>query len=431
MVSKGSAGAKVIEFQSSGAFERAADAIEIVPVGTLPPLGVVPAKMHAWVIRKERHGEPLTSFQEEVIDVPELGPNEVLVASMAAGVNYNGVWAGLGKPISVLDGHKQPFHIAGSDCAGIVWKVGTAVTKWKVGDEVVLHCNQTCGECAACNGYDPMGCDEQKIWGYETSWGSFAQFCKVQSQQLLPKPKHMTWEEAASYGLDLFTAYRMLIDRAELKPGETVLVWGGAGGLGTFACQIANMIGATPIAVVSSDEKAAMAMQFGAAGTINRKNFPGLAYKPNETPEQKKERLTAAKAFGKAFMQAAGTNKGPDVVFEHPGQETFPTSVFIAAKLARIVICAGTSGYDLNFDVRHLWMRQKSIIGSHFAHAEECWRANDLVIKGKIRPCMTQVYTYADIPRSHDDMLHNRHMGKLSCLVSAPRTGMKTLEDMG
>ncbi len=404
--------------------------VDLVPVGTLPSLGVVPRRMHAWVIRKARHGEPLASFQEEVVDTPEPGPNEVLVLSMAAGVNYNGVWAGLGKPVSVVDVHKHPFHIAGSDCAGIVWKVGSAVKRWKIGDEVVLHCNQTCGECAACNGYDPMGCENQRIWGYETPYGSFAQFALAQSQQLMPKGEGATWEEAASYSLDLCTAYRMLVDRANLKPGETVLVWGGAGGLGTFACQIAKMLGATPIAVVSSEQRGEMARRFGAAGTLNRKDFPGLAYTPNETPDKKKTRLEAAKAFGKAFMKVADTNRGPDVVFEHPGQETFPTSVFLAARMGRIVICAATTGFDLAFDVRHLWMRQKQIIGSHFAHAEQCWRANDLILKGTIKTCMTELYTYADIPRAHDDMMRNRHMGKLSCLVGAPRAGYRTRSEI-
>jgi crotonyl-CoA carboxylase/reductase len=403
---------------------------DVAPLGTIPPLGVVPQRMHAWVIRREGHGEPLKSFREEVVETPEPGPNEVLVLSMAAGVNYNGVWAGLGKPVSVLDVHKHPFHIAGSDCAGIVWAVGGAVRRWKIGDEVVVHCNQTCGECAACNGYDPMGCENQKIWGYETPYGSFAQFTLVQSQQLLPKAADMTWEEAASYALDLCTAYRMLVDRAKLRPGETVLVWGGAGGLGVFACQIARMVGAVPIAVVSSEEKEKLAMRFGAAGTINRRDFPDLAYTPHETAERRKARLEAAKALGKAFMKIAGTNNGPDVVFEHPGQETFPTSVFLAARMGRIVICAATTGFDLAFDVRHLWMRQKKIVGSHFAHAEECWRANDLVLKGKIKPCLTEVYRYQQIPRAHDDMLHNRHMGKLSCLVSAPRPGLRTRAEL-
>jgi crotonyl-CoA carboxylase/reductase len=159
----------------------------------LPPLGEVPSEMDAWVIRKDRFGEPLESFRRERMKTPEPGPGEVVVLVMAAGVNYNGIWAGLGKPVSVLDVTKKDFHIAGSDASGVVWKVGPGVTRWKVGDEVVLQCNVTCGQCAACNGFDPMACEEQKIWGYETPYGSFAQFTLVQAQQCLKKPKDLTW----------------------------------------------------------------------------------------------------------------------------------------------------------------------------------------------------------------------------------------------
>ena len=130
---------------------------------TIPPLGEVPAEMPAWVIRKERFGEPLQSFQLESMKTPEPGPGEALVLVMAAGVNYNGIWAGLGKPVSVLDVTKKDFHIAGSDASGIVWKVGAGVTRYKVGDEVILHCNVTCGQCPACNGFDPMACEDQKM----------------------------------------------------------------------------------------------------------------------------------------------------------------------------------------------------------------------------------------------------------------------------
>ena len=160
---------------------------EIVPVGSELPVGVVPERMHAVVIRPEREGEPVDSMQIEEVAVPECGPNDVLVKVMAAGVNFNGVWAARGKPVSVMKMHPdEPFHIAGSDASGIVWKVGDAVSRWKPGDEVVLHCNQTCRQCPACNGSDPLACPNQRIWGYETNWGSFAQFTRVKVQQLLP-----------------------------------------------------------------------------------------------------------------------------------------------------------------------------------------------------------------------------------------------------
>jgi crotonyl-CoA carboxylase/reductase len=400
-----------------------------VPVGVAPPLGVVPTHMDAWVIRKDRHGEPMTSFQREEIPVPMPGPNEVLVYVMAAGINYNGVWAGLGKPVSVLDVHKKDFHIAGSDMSGVVWKVGSAVTKWKVGDEVIAHCNQSCGECPACNGGDPLACEQERIWGYETPYGSFAQFTLVQGQQLLRKSPEMTWEEAASYGLTYFTAWRMLVDRAKVRPGEDVLVWGASGGLGVFAVQICKMMGARAIGVVSSPQKAKLVMELGAHATIDRNEFSDLAWHPNESPEQTTKRMDATKAFGKKFWDLTGSKKGPDVVFEHVGQETFPASVFLANRFGRIVICGATSGFDLHFDVRHLWMRQKQIIGSHFANADECHRANEVMLRGAIKPVLTAIHPYQDIPWTHELMRQNKHVGTMACLVGAPTPGLRTLTE--
>jgi hypothetical protein len=153
---------------------------ELYEVGEIPPLGHVPKNMYAWVIRRERQGEPLVAMQQEVVPTPELDSDEVLVMVMAAGVNYNGVWAALGKPVSVFDVHKAPYHVAGSDAGGVVWAVGSKVRRWKVGDEVVVHCNQDDGDDEECNGGDPMNSPSQRTWGYETSDGSFAQFCRVQ-----------------------------------------------------------------------------------------------------------------------------------------------------------------------------------------------------------------------------------------------------------
>jgi crotonyl-CoA carboxylase/reductase len=196
--------------------------------------------MYAWVIRRDRHGPPEQSMQLEVVPTHTIGEDEVLVLVMAAGVNYNGVWAGLGLPISPFDVHKQPFHIAGSDASGIVWAVGAKVKRWKVGDEVVIHCNQDDGDDEECNGGDPMFSTSQRIWGYETPDGSFSQFCKVQARQLMKRAQHLTWEESASYTLTLATAYRMLFGHRPhiLRPGHNVLVWGAAGGIGSMAVQL-------------------------------------------------------------------------------------------------------------------------------------------------------------------------------------------------
>jgi crotonyl-CoA carboxylase/reductase len=391
-----------------------------LPLHTVPTtLGDTPEMMQAVVIRKEREGAPLQSMVVEEVPVPEPGPSEVLVMVMAAGVNFNGVWAAQGKPVSVFKMHKEPFHIAGSDASGIVWKVGKEVRRWKVGDEVVIHCNQSCGQCPECNGFDPLACSEQKIWGYETSWGSFAQFCKVQSQQLVTKPRQLSWEDAASYGLTFFTAYRMLVGQAQVKPGDNVLIWGAAGGLGIFAIQLCKVLGANPIAVVSSPDKIELVKSLGAEMFINRREF-GFAKRPGETPEQEKARAGEMRRFGAEIRKLTG-GKDPDIVFEHVGQETFPTSVFVCKRFGKIVICGATSGFNLDFDVRYLWMRQKQILGSHFANAYQAERANELVISGKIKPVLDQVFDFADTPKAHQLMMENKHKGKLGIRVQAPQ----------
>jgi crotonyl-CoA carboxylase/reductase len=383
--------------------------VKRLELGVVPTeLGVLPEKMLAVAIRKDREGDPKSAMQIEEVAIPEVGANEVLVLSMAAGVNFNGVWAARGAPVSVFKMHKEAFHVAGSDASGIVWKVGSEVRRWKPGDQVVIHCNQSCGQCPECNGLDPMACEQQKIWGYETTWGSFAQFTKVQAQQLLPKPSHLSWEEAASYGLTYFTAYRMLVDRAELKPGDNVLVWGAAGGLGIFAVQLCKLMGANPIAVVSSPDKVELVREFGATMTIDRRKFDFS------------KGIEATKAFGAEIRKLTG-GKDVDIVFEHVGKETFATSVIVAKRFGKIVICGATSGYDLDFDVRYLWMRQKSIIGSHFANAYEAERANRLVIDGKIKPVLDKVYPFEKTAEAHQLMAENKHKGKLAITIQAPR----------
>src|SRR5687768_17168546 len=243
--------------------------------------------MAAWVIREERFGEPKDAFQIEEIEVPEPGAFEVIVRVMAAGVNYNNVWAALGKPVSVMKYGDHPefgHHIGGSDASGVVWKVGEGVTRWKVGDEVIVHCNMASYEDVEVHGLDPMAAPSQMIWGYETTWGSFAQFTKVQAQQLIRKPANLTWEEAASYGLVYFTAYRMLITRCNLQAGDKVLIWGAAGGLGVFAVQLCKMAGAQCVGVVSSEDKGKLVMELGAEGYINRDDFKGMMRKGGESP---------------------------------------------------------------------------------------------------------------------------------------------------
>jgi crotonyl-CoA carboxylase/reductase len=412
---------------------------DIYDLGQIPDLGAVPAQMHAQVIRQARYGEPRQAFRQESVPVPEIGPREVLVYVMAAGVNYNNVWAALGIPVDVIKtrqkkGEKEDFHIGGSDASGVVWKVGKDVQNVKVGDEVVVHCGWWDPEDPHVKaGKDPMFAPSQLIWGYETNWGSFAQFTKVQDHMCLPKPTQLSWEDAAAYMLVGATAYRMLHGWSPntVMPGDPVLIWGGAGGLGSMAIQIARAAGGRPVAVVSGDDKVEYCKKLGAVGTINRKQFDHWGTLPHWKDDAAYGKwLAGARAFGKAFWEALGEKASPAIVFEHPGEDTVPTSDFVCETGGMVVICAGTSGFNATLDLRYHWMRQKRFQGSHFANDEQARGVNDLVIAGKVDPCLSRLFEFAGTGECHQLMRDNKHpSGNMAILVNARKPGMKTLAD--
>jgi crotonyl-CoA carboxylase/reductase len=382
--------------------------------------GELPRVMAAWVLRPEREGALDGAYEVEEVEVPEPGPFEAIVRVMAAGMNFNSIWAALAEPISVFGYGDHPdwgHHIGGSDASGIVWKVGAGVSRWKPGDEVVVHANQASYEDPEVHGLDPLAAPSQLGWGYQTTWGSFAQFAKVQAQQLLPKPRNLSWVDASAYGVTHFTAYRMLIDQCALQAGHNVLIWGAAGGLGVFATQLCRAAGANAVGIVSSSEKGELAKSLGAVDFIDRNEFAGMIRKGGESEEEERERFKTTRLFAKRVKELLGD--APDIVFEHVGKETFPASVFTAKPFGKVVICGATTGYAVDFDVRYLWMRQKQIIGSHAFNAYECWRANELIREGKIRPVMWRAMGFEELPEAHRLLKENRHIGKISILVGA------------
>ena len=277
-----------------------------------------------------------------------------------------------------------------------------------------------------------MYSDSQRIWGYETPDGSFAQFCRVQDRQLMPRPKHLTWEESACYTLTLATAYRMLFGHKphEVKPGQNVLVWGASGGLGSFATQLTKVAGANAIGVVSSEDKKQFVMDQGAVAVLNRKDFNCWGQLPTVNGPEFKDYMKESRKFGKAIWEITG-KKDVDIVFEHPGEATMPVSVFVVKRGGMVVICAGTSGFNLTMDARFLWMRQKRVQGSHFANLKQAAAANELVIQKRIDPCMSEVFSWAEIPAAHEKMLDNKHLpGNMAVLVQSPKPGLRTLEEV-
>ncbi len=407
---------------------------EIVPIGALPPLGTVPKKMYAQTIRAERFGDPTDAFQIEEIDVPELGPEDVLIASMAAGINYNNVWAARGIPIDVIKirqkmGEPFDFHIGGSDVSGIVYAVGENVNNIAVGDEVVVHHGTwKLDDPWVTAGKDPILAPSAAIWGYNTNFGSFAQFCKASAHQVMPKADHLSWEEAAAPTLVGTTAYRMLFGWKgnEMKKDDVVLVWGGSGGLGTQALQLAKVAGARAIAVVSDDERGEYCIEKGAVGYINRKNFNHWGVPPHWTDTAgQKEWMAGARAFGKAIWDVLGERRNPDIVFEHPGEATIPTSIFVCEAGGMVVISAGTTGYSAVVDLRYHWVRQKRLQGSHGCNDPQAYAYNNLVRSGQVDPCLGQVYSFEDIGLAHKEMEEGKQvLGNRVALVGAKSAGM-------
>lgn len=406
--------------------------MEIRELGDRPPLGEVPEKMHAFAVRQDRFGEPKDAWRREVIPTPQIGPQEALVYVMATGINYNNVWAALGQPVDVIadrqkKGEPEDFHAGGSDCSGIVWALGEDVTGVKVGDEVVVHSGWwEPDDPWVLSGKDPMLAPSTRIWGYQTNYGSYCQFARAQSHQCQPKPKHLTWEEAACYMLCASTAYRMLMGWPPhtVQEGDVVLVWGAAGGLGSMALQIVAAHGGKPVAVVSDEDKRQFCLDHGAVGVINRSDFDHWGPMPDTTSKDWSQWIKGGRAFGKAIWDCVGERKNPRIVFEHPGEATLPTSGFVCDTGGMVAICAGTTGFNVTMDLRYHWMMQKRFQGSHLSNDEQAAAVNQMVIERKVDPCLSNTFSFDEIGHAHQLMHENRHpYGNMACLVNATETG--------
>jgi crotonyl-CoA reductase len=382
--------------------------------------------------RASRDKDPRESLHVDEVATPQLAPGEAIVAVMASSINYNTVWTSIFEPVSTFSflkrygrlneysaRHDLPYHVVGSDLSGVVLQVGPGVSKWKAGDRVVAHCLST--EMEDAEGYDDSMMDtQQRIWGFETNFGGLAELALVKANQLMPKPAHLTWEEAAAPGLVNSTAYRQLVGKhgAAMKQGDVVLIWGASGGLGSYATQMALNGGAIPVCVVSSAEKAAIVRSMGAELVIDR-SAEGYRFWSDEHTQDPKE----FQRFGKTIRALTG-GEDPDIVFEHPGRETFGASMYVARRGGTVVSCASTSGYLHTFDNRYFWMNLKRLIGTHFANHRESWEANRLVAKGLVHPTLSKTYALADTGRAALDVHHNLHQGKVGVLCLAPEEGL-------
>ncbi|AXE81853.1 crotonyl-CoA carboxylase/reductase [Streptomyces atratus] len=407
---------------------------DIYEIGEIPPLGEVPRYMHAAMIRQERYGAPADAIRIEQTEVPPVGRGQILLLVMAAGVNYNGVWAALGAPADVIaarrkQGDPHDFHIAGSEGAGVVWAVGEGVTQYRVGDEVIVggvRWDESAPDIRL--GTDPTASRSQRAWGYELNYGSFAQFTVVDEYQCHPKPPRLTWEEAGCFLGGGSTSYRMLTNwhPHHVRPGDPVLIWGGSGGLGSMAIQIVNHFGGIPVAVVSDDAKRDHCMRLGAHGVVNRNEFThwGGLPGPDDTAAYGAW-LDGARSFGRRIWEVLGERRSPRIVLEHPGRDTLATSVYVCDNAGMVVTCAGTSGYIGHIDLRFVWMFQKRLQGSHAANVRETRAIIDLVAAGRVDPCLSETVPFEEIGRAHQQVYENRHAaGNTAVLVNAPGPGL-------
>jgi crotonyl-CoA reductase len=375
--------------------------------------------------------DPRKSLHVGDVPIPELAPDEVYVAVMASSINFNTVWTSIFEPLSTFgfldrlgkesiwgQRHALDYHVVGSDAAGVVLRAGSAVRNWKVGDEVTVHCNYV-------DDQDPSGHDDsmlasnQRIWGFETNFGGLADVAVVKANQLMPKPRHLTWEEAAVNALCNSTAYRMLASRngAPVTQGDAVLIWGASGGLGAFAVQHVLNAGGVPVGVVSSELRAETLRELGCEHVINRAAMDYRFWKDEHTQDESEWRR-----LGKDIRALVG--RDPAIVFEHPGRSTMGASVFVAKRGGTIVTCAATTGYMIEYDNRHLWMKLKTIKGSHFSNYREAWAANQTIIDAKVVPPLSAVFDLDATGEAAFQVQHNRHEGKIGVLCLAPREGL-------
>ena len=375
--------------------------------------------------------DPRRSLSVAEVEVPEMAPDEALVAVMASSINFNTVWSAIFEPLPTFEflrrlgregywgaRHDRDLHVLGSDASGVVIRVGSAVRNWRVGDEVVVHCNYVDDQDPSAHD-DSMLAASQRIWGYESNFGGLAELSLVKANQLMPKPAHLSWEEAAVNALTNSTSYRMLISRngANMRLGDVVLVWGAVGGLGGYALQYVLAAGGVPVGVVSSPRKAELARALGCAAVLDRseRDYRFFAADGKADPGEWRR-------LGADIRSLVGED--PDIVFEHPGRETFGASVYVAKKGGTVVTCAATSGYEVTYDNRHLWMKLKTIKGSHFANYAEAWAANKLICQGRIQPVLSATFPLEQVGEAAWQVHRNLHEGKLGVRCLAPEDGL-------
>lgn len=338
-------------------------------------------------VYREYNKDPTTVINIEDVDMPKLKPNEVMIKIEAAAYNYNDLWAIWGDPIKV------PLpHISGSDAAGVVVETGSDVVKLKVGDRVVSHSNMSCRVCDLCTSGREYDCNDRLIWGFQTGplWGAFCQYSHLPEVNVAKIPDNVSFDDAAAVSMVGMTAWHMLIGRAKIRPGLTVLIMGGTSGVGMVGIQIAKLYGCDVVATAGNKEKMDKCLELGADHVVNHR----------EADWYKKVREITKK-------------QGVDVVFEHIGKSTFPQEISLLKNGGTLVATGATTGYDSTIDLRYLFFKGTNLLGSTQGTKAELEQVIYWTSKGKIKPLIGQILPFSDMVKGHVMMANGDIMGKI------------------
>lgn len=342
--------------------------------------------MKAAVFR-EYNKDPTKVVKIEDIDVPKIKANEVLIKVESASYNYNDLWAIWGDPV------KTPLpHISGSDVAGTVVEIGEDVTKFKVGDRVVSHSNMSCRICEQCTAGREYDCKERTIWGFQTGplWGGFAQYTHLPEVNMAKLPENVSFEDAAAMSMVGMTAWHMLVGRARIIPGQTVLIMGGTSGVGMVGIQIAKLYNCNVIATAGNQQKMDKCLELGADNVVNHR----------EADWYKKVREITKK-------------EGVDVVFEHIGKNVFPQEVGLLKMGGTLVATGATTGYDSTIDLRFLFFKGTNLLGSTQGTKAELERVIYWTSKNKLKPLISTTLPFSNMVEGHVMMAGAEQIGKI------------------
>ncbi|MBN1866523.1 zinc-binding dehydrogenase [Candidatus Sumerlaeota bacterium] len=356
--------------------------------------------MKAAVIRE--HGGPETVRIEQVSE-PEAKPGEVVVEVRAAALNHLDLWVIEGRP-----GTKHTYpHVVGSDAAGVIAAMGPDVRDRSVGEEVVVNPGLSCGACEFCARGEQSECVDFGLLGLSRP-GTFAERVAVPAGNVCPKPAHLSFEEAAALPLAHLTAWRMLTTRADLRPGETVLIHGIGGGVALAALQIASLLGARAIATSSSDEKLEQAARLGAAHAID--------YSRTKDVAAEARRITGG--------------RGVDVALDTAGAATWPIDIASVRRGGRVVICGVTTGPTAETDLRAVYWNQISLMGSTMGSREDFRSLLETVSATRLKPVMDRVFPLDQARDALERMAKGEQMGKIVLGVSGSIRGRLSQEEI-